>query len=822
MKRIIALFLTLLMIMSGMIIPTMAEEALPEVSAAAATPTDLQPAEEPAQPAEEPIQPAEEPAQPAEEPAQPEVPAQPEPAAEAPAPQPEEAKFTEGYVLLKKGVQICGEMNPKAQDGEIKKDSYAWATVEDEAPDPAQTWLSVVFDTEEARKKGEDPVRGYVTAGQVQVLTEAEATELEAQLEKDKKAREYKGHKLPVATYFKVIIVDPDAVAQDPDPELSCTPAVLKIKIGETARFYTTVKNAVTEIAYQWQSSADEGQTWTDLEGQKESMLAFEVTKENKDNLFRCAVWVNSLHLTAPVVRLNVESEEGGEVTDNTVVSNGKPKISISPKIWRTNVGSQVQFTATVKNPRGEVQYQWQYSKNGGKSWKNAKYPGYNTAVMTVEVTSSIAKKYQFRCVAKTGGKKLTSKTAQIFAVKGSASTQSASIGQQVKFSVSAYNYGKKGTKYPKYQWQVSTDGGQNWQKLPVWGYDTKKITVLMTEETINWLYRCRVKGKNGTCYTDPISVNGGIQPEPEPPQPEPPQPSGGRRLAVVVANSNYQRLNYLPGVYKDGTAVSGALNALGWDVMLVRDATVSQMDNAIRSHFSGSTADDVCLFYYSGHGSEDTGSTAGALCGIDYAGSASGLYFPYQLRDTLLASTSGRVVIALDSCGSGAGVYANGAGARSFTNAVINAFKGYLITKNGAKTGELLNNRFAVLAACAYGTTSQDGYVYEGKGPNGNLCCRFERGGTFTYSMLRSMGRTYPDGGSGGSMNDSNGDGKLSLGEAYNGIKSQVSYMNQLLKKYDYLVWLYADGVWQYGYLDDGIAQEVQMGGDPSAIILP
>ena len=781
MKRIIALFLTLLMIMSGMIIPTVAEEALPEVSAAAATPTDLQPAEEPAQP---------------------EVPAQPEPAAEAPAAQPEEAKFTEGYVLLKKGVQICGEMNPKTLIGEIRKDSYAWAQVEDEAPDPAKTWLSVVFDTEEARKQGEEPVRSYVTAGQAAVLTEAEARELEAQLEKDGKVREYKGHKLPVASYYKIVVTDPAAVVPDPDPELSCTPAVLKIKIGETARFYTTVKNAVTEIAYQWQSSADGGQTWTDLAGQKDSMLAFEVTKENKDHLFRCAVWVNSLHLAAPAVRLNVESEEGGEVADNTVVSNGKPKISISPKINKVSVGADAVFTATVSNAEGEVLYQWQYSKNGGKSWKNASYPGSDTAVMTVNVTSTIAKKYTFRCIAKVNGKKVTSKTAQIFALKGKASATDVVMGQKVKFSVSAYNYG--GTK-AKYQWQVSKDGGQTWSKYKIKGYNTKKITVTITSSNVAWLYRCRVKGKNGTHYSDPLGVK------------VPP-----RRLAVIVANSNYYYLNYLPGVYKDGTAMSGALRAMGWDVMLVRDATVSEMDNAIRSHFGGSRPDDKCLFFYSGHGSEDTGSTAGAMCGINYRGSSSDLYYPAQLRDTLLSCTSGQVTILMDSCGSGAGVYSNSAGAKNFTKGVMKAFKGFLIDRNGVKTGELLNKRFAVLAACAYGDVSQDGYLYEGSGPYGDSCCRLDRGGVFTYSLIRSMGCDYPDGNFSGTFSaDSNSDGKLSLKEAYSGIQSRVSGMNYLLDKYDHIVWLYQNGTWYYGDYDY-VTQEVQIGGDGAAILFP
>ena len=641
-------------------------------------------------------------------------------------------------------------------------------------------------------------------------LTEKDLQELEDQLEKDKNARKYKDHKLPVASYAEYL-KDPQATPA-PDPEVYCTPAVLKIKIGETARFYTSVKNASTAPSYQWQYSADEGKNWADFAGQTDSMLAFEVTDANRNYVFQCVVRVDSIRLTGPVVRLDVE---GGAVAGNNVESNGKPKISISPKLCKTSIGVDAVFTATVSNPRGDVAYQWQYSKNGGKSWKNAKYPGSNTAVMTVNVTSTIAKKYIFRCVAKTGGKKLTSKKAQIFAVKISASATDAVYGQKVKFTAAGYNYGGKTAKY---QWQFSTDGGQTWQKYKGKGYKTKKITVTMDPDNINWYYRCRVKGKNGTHYTDAVHVNN-ITPAPTP---EPtPVPTSQDRYAVVIANSNYDYQNDLPGVYNDGTAMYGALKALGWNVKLVRDATAYQMDSTIRSYFANTQEKDTCLVYYSGHGDNSTGSTAGALAGVDLSGYLDQLYTPAQMRDTLLSCTKGQVIIMLDSCGSGAGVYSNGS-AKNFTKGVMNAFKGYLMTKDGAKTGEFLNNRFAVLAACEYGDVSQDGYMYEGT-LYGRDRCILGSGGVFTYSLIRSMGCDYSNGAFSGSFAaDSNKDGKLSLQEAYNGIRSRVQAMNDLLDKYDHIIAAQVNGEWGLYSYEGYIQQEVQMGGAGGAVLFP
>ena len=159
-----------------------------------------------------------------------------------------------------------------------------------------------------------------------------------------------------------------------------------------------------------------------------------------------------------------------------------------------------------------------------------------------------------------------------------------------------------------------------------------------------------------------------------------------------------------------------------------------------------------------------------------------------------------GKVIVILDSCGSGAGVYSNSSDAKGFTGGVVNAFKGYLMSNVAANTGELLNNRFAVLAACEYGKTSMDGYIYQS---NGYLYQG--RGGVFTYSLVGSMGGGYPGGSFGGhfSGDDVNGDSKLSLQEAYNGIKSRVNGMNLA----------------RYG-INGRITQQVQMGGSGGTIL--
>ena len=298
------------------------------------------------------------------------------------------------------------------------------------------------------------------------------------------------------------------------------------------------------------------------------------------------------------------------------------------------------------------------------------------------------------------------------------------------------------------------------------------------------------------------------------------------RFVALVIANSDYRNNYYcsdLPGVRKDGQAVRNALKNFGWEVTLVENKTAAQMKSSIISCFRGTTERDVCLLFYSGHGDNSYGSNGGSLIGVDYGNSYDQLS-PVTLRDTLLGATRGQVIVMLDSCGSGATVFgaeslagAKKGASRNFVGGVMSAFSGYLKKSSNSKTGELLNARFSVLAACEYGEVSQDGYFSM---VDGDLV--FRRGGTFTYSILSSMGCSYPAGAYSGSIPaDRNNDGRLTLKEAYDGVGAVVKNMNNMLEENDYCARYEGDSYNAPGmYLFDPLDQEVQMGGAGDSVL--
>ena len=848
------------------------EPAEPEEPAQPDEPAEPEQPEEPAEP-EDPAQPDEpvEPEQP-EEPAEPEEPAQPE--AEA-------AAFTEGYVSLKKGTPVYAQVGAASPAGTVKAVSAAWAAADEKAG-----WLFVTFDTEAARAEGADLVQGYVEVKQVSFYSENAA--LAAELQNDAGIRTWNGHAVPVADYapageesepseepaaepaaVKVSVSAAPAVAVakapdykveftasategaayqwqcNPNPEtdnwydmdgetgatlavavnaandvysyrcaaelngkkavssavyasrVTIDPASQKVAAGNKAWFYAKAYNLKTEAAYQWQSSSDAGETWADIEGKTEWSLAVEVNEENLADLYRCVISANGIDMvtsTAKVVSDELQSNPSGIVASAIC----------APAVYKCRIGSTIKFVAKVTNPGPTVKYMWQYTTDNGITWNYAtSFTGCKTDTITVKVTETTVK-YRFRCIVQTRGQRIYTKQSLIFAVRASASVKKVDVGKKVKFSVEVWNSGSG----LKIQWQYSRDKGKTWVNSTAEGNKTKTLTVTTTGKNAEDRYRCQVSGAKGETVSNIVYVT--------------PNP---RYFALVVANSDYEYLNDLPGVAKDGKAMKKALTAYHWTVKYMANATYSDMKNAIKSYFGSKLSTDVCLFYYSGHGDNGTGNSAGALCGVDYYYTSDSVW-PFELRDWLLEYTHSQVIIMLDSCGSGATVISGNDAPRKtkivpkgtytqklsredeqkpldgdrFVSGVLNAFNGYTVENPEDlldKTGELRNKRFAVLAACEYGKTSQDIYYFM---KNGKL--QRDRGGTFTVALLKSMGCAYPGGAASSSIPaDSNHDKRLTLKETLAGIKKQVGEMNKLIARNGYKYWQYDPAGYYYVY---------------------
>jgi uncharacterized caspase-like protein len=83
----------------------------------------------------------------------------------------------------------------------------------------------------------------------------------------------------------------------------------------------------------------------------------------------------------------------------------------------------------------------------------------------------------------------------------------------------------------------------------------------------------------------------------------------GERRLALVIGNDTYQSVAPLQNAKADAQAIAGALEQMGFQVMLKLDQTEKGMKADLRTFKSQIRGGDVALFYYSGHGVQIGGS---------------------------------------------------------------------------------------------------------------------------------------------------------------------------------------------------------------------
>ena len=195
--------------------------------------------------------------------------------------------------------------------------------------------------------------------------------------------------------------------------------------------------------------------------------------------------------------------------------------------------------------------------------------------------------------------------------------------------------------------------------------------------------------------------------------------PTNGTYRALLIGevhftddtcNRNWGDVNLMANMLSSRNAPGGGKYVINTR----RDLNNAGVKSAISSCFAGATENDVSLFFIATHGdATNTGRYAGALALVND---------DWIMLDELaecLSAVPGKVIVILESCGSGAAVYANGAkkaqqqANAAFNDAVIQAFaaRDTVITSEddfmgtyGINTGEFrVNNKFYVLTASAY-----------------------------------------------------------------------------------------------------------------------
>ena len=279
---------------------------------------------------------------------------------------------------------------------------------------------------------------------------------------------------------------------------ITSQPASVSAYVDAGVRF--TVKATGTNLKYQWQYSKDGGKTWSNSVTKTATYSTTATTARNGQK-YRCVITdASGAKVTSAVATLTV-------YTKLTILSQ---PVSVS-----TVKDATVHFT--VKALGSNVKYQWQYSKDGGKTWYNSA-----TKIATYTTTATTARNGQkYRCILTDAtGAKVTSNVVTLtikeaLAITSQPANVSAYLNAGVRFTVKA-----TGTSL-KYQWQYSKDGGKTWNNSAT---TTATYSTSATTARNGQKYRCIVTDASGakvisavatlTVYTkltilsQPVSVN--------------------------------------------------------------------------------------------------------------------------------------------------------------------------------------------------------------------------------------------------------------------------------------------------------------------------
>ena len=158
---------------------------------------------------------------------------------------------------------------------------------------------------------------------------------------------------------------------------VSTQPKTQKVKAGSTIKL--TVKATGNGLKYQWQSSSN-GKTWKNCSSTSATKATFSFTSKTSHdgNYYRCKV-----------------TDSAGNVVYSDTVRTYVLGITEQPVKKSVTKGKTAKFT--VEATGASVKYQWQYSTDGGKTWKNCSSTSAKKAAFSF-TTKATHNGYYYRC----------------------------------------------------------------------------------------------------------------------------------------------------------------------------------------------------------------------------------------------------------------------------------------------------------------------------------------------------------------------------------------------------------------------------------------
>ena len=464
----------------------------------------------------------------------------------------EPKRFERGYVRVAGETKVY-EQNAAwtaVEKGSFPGSAVVYAVLYSQAEDPANDWLKIYFDTKAAQEAEQGLYSGFVQAKNVTILSDEQVEALDLE-HSEVPLRSYNEHLLPLVSFQeKVQETAADTSAEEEDGEDVTPPADKPNQDGNEVSDPNSVvtppadtedgNDDVTPPA-DTEDGNDDVTPPADTEDGNDDVTPPADTEDGNDDVTPPADTEDGNDDATPPadtedgnddatppadtedgnddVTPPADTEDGEDVTppadkpnqDGNEASNPKNGSAIvitsqTRDIYNVEVGTPypLEVVAEGKEP---LSYRWKVSTNGGVSFRNSTAPGFNTATMTITVSSEKYEGYQYYCViSDVDGHTENSAIVTIhFGAPSAIVIETQPVGgtftEGEQFTLSVTATGDALT----YAWYFSADG-ETWN--PVEGGNSATLTRTAELAQDGYQYKCHLKDSHGqTKDSDAVTV---------------------------------------------------------------------------------------------------------------------------------------------------------------------------------------------------------------------------------------------------------------------------------------------------------------------------
>lgn len=245
--------------------------------------------------------------------------------------------------------------------------------------------------------------------------------------------------------------------------------------LAETKASFS-VKTNLPDPSFQWQYSKDDGENWTDSpsSGNTKDTVTINVVASMDGRLYRCLITSGDQEVETKYALLTVK----GIKTQPTDLMAFEGELN----------GFHIETTVEG------AKYQWQYSKDEGKSWIDSPSSGNKTDTVSINIISSMNGRL-YRCLVTYGDKVYESEEVRltVYGFKTQPASQTVFRDEKFPKDNTARFLVETTMETDGYQWQYSEDGGNTWNDAPSEGANTQRLLVRTNDSMNDRLYRCLV-----------------------------------------------------------------------------------------------------------------------------------------------------------------------------------------------------------------------------------------------------------------------------------------------------------------------------------------